>query len=106
MLRPLLGHAGAGGGHVAAGGGSRAQSPISQPHLERELLRKSVGVLAAGRASCHDCGRTPLVGERVHRFADGALVCELCRPLRPGTPERSEAVHHSERGQTVRRRAA
>ena len=86
MLRPLLG--------------------ISEGDLERELLRKSVGALAAGRASCHDCGRTPLVGERVHLFGDGALMCELCRPRRDDLPERSEAVHHSERGHTVRRRAA
>jgi hypothetical protein len=86
MLRPLLG--------------------ISEGDLERELLRKSVGALEAGRACCHDCGRTPLVGERVHRFRGGALVCELCRPRHAGPPERSEIVHHSERGQTVKRRAA
>jgi hypothetical protein len=86
MLRPLLG--------------------ISEPDLERELLRKGVVRLAAGRARCHDCGRTPLVGELVYRFGDGSLVCELCRPGREGAPERSEAVHHSERGHTVRRRAA
>jgi hypothetical protein len=86
MLRPLLG--------------------ISEGDLERELLRKSVGALAAGRASCDDCGRTPLVGERVHVFGDGALMCDLCRPRRDDLPERSESVHHSERGHTVRRRAA
>jgi hypothetical protein len=86
MLRPLLG--------------------ISEGDLERELLRKSVGALAAGRACCHHCGRTPLVGERVHLFGDGALVCELCRPRRAEAPERSESVHHSEHGHTVRRRAA
>src|SRR6478672_4922710 len=36
MLRPVLG--------------------LSEPDLERELLRKGVGALEAGRASCHDCG--------------------------------------------------
>jgi hypothetical protein len=86
MLRPLLG--------------------ISEPHLERELLRKGVVRLAAGRAACHDCGRTPLVGERVYLFGDGALVCELCRPRRRSAHERSQVVHHSEHGQTVKRRAA
>jgi hypothetical protein len=86
MLRPLLG--------------------ISEPDLERELLRKSVGEQAAGRTSCDDCGRTPLVGERVHRFGDGALICDLCRHRRDDRPERSYVVHHSERGLTVRRRAA
>ena len=86
MLRPLLG--------------------ISEPDLERELLRKSVGAQAAVRASCDDCGRTPLVGERVHRFRGGALICELCRSRREDVPERSYVVHHTERGLTVRRRAA
>jgi len=86
MLRPLLG--------------------ISEGDLERELLRKSVGALAAGRPSCDHCGRTPLVGERAHLFADGALLCDLCRPRRTDRPESSEVVHHSERGHTVRRRAA
>jgi hypothetical protein len=86
MLRPVLG--------------------ISEPDLERELMRKGVVALVARRDCCHDCGRSPLVGEQVHRFADGDLVCELCRPRRRSLPERSEAVQHSEHGQTVRRRAA
>jgi hypothetical protein len=84
MLRPLLG--------------------ISEPDLERELLRKGVGAREAGRHHCTDCGRTPLVGERVHVYARGAVVCELCRPRRRAAPERSHTVHHSERGQTVRLR--
>jgi hypothetical protein len=84
MLRPLLG--------------------ISEGDLERELLRKSVGALEAGRATCEDCGRTPLVGERVHVYARGAVVCELCRPRRRTTPERSHVVRHTEHGQTVRLR--
>jgi hypothetical protein len=86
MLRPLLG--------------------ISEPDLERELLRKSVGAQAAGRATCDDCGRSPLVGERLHRYRDGALSCDLCRPRREGLPERSYLVRHTEHGLTVRRRAA
>jgi hypothetical protein len=86
MLRPVLG--------------------ISEPDLERELLRKGVGALVAGRARCHDCGRTPLVGEHVHRFAGRELVCDLCLPAHAGTPERTESVRGTERGQTVRLRAA
>ena len=58
MLRPLLG--------------------ISEGDLERELLRKSVGALAAGRASCDDCGRTPLVGERVHLLRATARSSATC----------------------------
>ena len=84
MLRPLLG--------------------ISEPDLERELLRKGVGAREAGRRQCADCGRSPLVGERVHIYARGIVVCELCRPRHRKAPEHSQPVHHSERGQTVRRR--
>jgi hypothetical protein len=84
MLRPLLG--------------------ISEPDLERELLRKGVGAREAGRHHCADCGRTPLVGERVHLYEHGAVVCALCRPARRTAPQSSRTVAHSERGQTVRRR--
>ena len=77
---------------------------ISEPDLERELLRKGVGAREAGRRLCSDCGRSPLVGERVHIYARGAVVCELCRPRRRTAPERSQVVPHTERGQTVRLR--
>jgi hypothetical protein len=76
---------------------------ISEPDLERELLRKGVGAREAGRRHCSDCGRTPLVGERVHLYARGAVVCELCRPHHPKAPEGSLVVPHTERGHTVRR---
>jgi hypothetical protein len=84
MLRPLLG--------------------ISEPDLERELLRKGVGAREAGRRQCADCGRTPLVGERVHIYERGIVVCALCRPRRRAAPVRSQTVKHFERGQTVRLR--
>ena len=77
---------------------------LSEPDLEREMLRKSVGALRAQRACCADCGRTPLVGEQVHVYARGAVVCELCRLTRRDAPERSYPVAHSERGQAVRLR--
>ncbi|MGZ4268104.1 MAG: hypothetical protein ACXVFN_00605 [Solirubrobacteraceae bacterium] len=86
MLRPALG--------------------IHEDDLERELLRKGVGALEAGRTTCCDCGRTPLIGERIHRFAGPAVVCDLCRGSHGGLPERSEVVLGSERGHTVRLRAA
>ena len=75
---------------------------LSEDDLERELLRKSVGALSADRHPCADCGRTPLTGERVHRYSRGVVVCELCRQLRPSEPERSDVVRHSEHGHTVR----
>jgi hypothetical protein len=83
MLRPLLG--------------------LWERDLERGLLRKGVGALEAGRTTCADCGRTPLVGETIHLYEGGAVVCELCRGRRRTAPERSELMHHSEHGQTVRR---
>ena len=79
--------------------------PIDGLELERELLRKGVVRLAAGRECCSDCGRTPLTGEHVHVYAQDEAVCELCRPQRRSPPERSEPVRHSERGLTVRRTA-
>ena len=84
MLRPLLG--------------------ISEPDLERELLRKGVGAREARRPQCSDCGRTPLVGERIHLYDRGAVVCELCRPRRRSPPQRSQTVRHAEHGHTVRPR--
>lgn len=84
MLRPLLG--------------------ITEKDLERHLLRRGVGELSAGRHACADCGRTPLVGEQVHRYPRGETVCALCRPMRSADPMSSERVSHSEAGHTVRLR--
>ena len=80
----------------------RDVSTIDEQDLERALLRKSVGALAHRRDCCADCGRTPLIGETLHRYAGGLTVCELCRPLRRGEPVASELVRHSEFGLTVR----
>lgn len=74
--------------------------------FERRLLRIAVGVLSADRACCSDCGRTPLVGEEVHRYERGTIVCELCRQLRREPPVATELVRHSEHGHTVRLRRA
>ena len=76
-----------------------------RPDLEVHLLRKGVGALVAERASCADCGRTPLIGEHVFRFGS-AVVCELCRQLRRELPSDEEVVRHCEHGHTVRVRAA
>jgi hypothetical protein len=74
--------------------------------FERLLLRAGVDVLAAERARCGDCGRTPLIGEELHRYERGVVVCELCRLLRADAPESTERVRHSEFGHTVRLRRA
>jgi hypothetical protein len=76
--------------------------PLSEPDLERELLRKSVSLMDAGRHRCNDCGRTPLVGEHVHVYGRGVVVCELCRVLRSEPPQRTEQVRAEGRGATVR----
>jgi hypothetical protein len=78
----------------------------SRDTLGQHLVRKSVDRLAEQRDVCTGCGRTPLTGERVQRYEDGRLVCELCRPLRRVTDTRNgahdEVVRHSEYGHTVR----
>lgn len=80
-----------------------AASPI-EPELERALLRRGVVALAEGRDGCAACGRTPLVGERVHSYADGRTLCELCRGTVREAPLASALVHGSERGHAVRAR--
>ena len=82
-------------------------SPLSRqtPTLEGELLRKALHALAAGACRCVDCRRTPLIGECVHVYEDGRVVCDLCRPRRREEPARTEPVRSSEHGHAVRRAA-
>jgi hypothetical protein len=82
---------------------ARTLKTLSEPDLELALLRKSVGTLTAGRHTCADCGRTPLVGERLYRFGRSSTVCALCTPLRRSEPDAVELVRHSELGHAVRR---
>jgi hypothetical protein len=81
---------------------ARAPAAIDEKDLERALLRKSVYALEDGRQSCADCGRTPLIGETLYRYAAAETVCELCRPLRRTEPETSARVGNSEHGHAVR----
>ena len=76
---------------------------ISEPDLEIALLRKGVGALAAGRHALRDCGRTPLVGERVYTLRPRGRRSARCaaRCAAP-SPSASELVRHSERGHAVR----
>jgi hypothetical protein len=79
--------------------------PFAPPDpIQRVLVRRGVGMLAASRTECVDCGRTPLTGERVHLYEGrrGGLVCELCRTLRRDAPAASELVRHCEHGHAVR----
>jgi hypothetical protein len=78
------------------------ETPRHETDFELQLLRKSVSMLVAGRARCTDCHRTPLVGERIHVYRRGTMVCDLCRPHHEQDPERSEIVHGAEHGHAVR----
>jgi hypothetical protein len=73
----------------------------SIPEIEADLVRRSVLALTAGRAVCHHCRRTPLIGEVVDIYGE-ALVCELCRPLRRAAPDRSARVRSPEHERVVR----
>jgi hypothetical protein len=75
---------------------------MDERDLERAMLRKSAAALAVEAHRCSDCGRTPLIGETLYRFAAAESVCELCRPLRGGDPESSARVRSSEYGHAVR----
>ncbi len=81
---------------------ARPAVTIDEQDLERMLLRKSVGALTDVRDGCADCGRSPLVGETLYRYAGGVTACELCRPLRRDEPVAAERVRHSEHGNAVR----
>ncbi len=70
--------------------------------LERQLLRRSVMALSAGRDTCDGCHRTPLLGERIHHYEGGRVLCELCRGERREQPVGSRVVHGGEHGTTVR----
>ncbi|MBB4662554.1 hypothetical protein [Conexibacter arvalis] len=78
------------------------RSSTKSPDLERQLLRRSVMALAAGRDRCDGCHRTPLIGERVHVYDGGRTLCELCRRERREQPVSSQLVHGGEHGNTVR----
>ena len=70
------------------------------PDLASMLVRSSIGTLASRTASCGECRRTPLAGERMHEVKGGRKLCDLCFA---GLPEdrrlavRTERVHASER---------
>jgi hypothetical protein len=83
---------------------SADSASTSDQEFERHMLRLSVEDLAAERAQCADCGRSPLVGEDIHLYERGQVVCELCRQLRSEPPESTQRVRYGTPGQTVRLR--
>jgi hypothetical protein len=84
---------------------SDSSSPTDK-EFERHMLRLSVEDLTAERAHCADCGRTPLVGEDVHLYERGRVVCELCRQLRSELPVSTQRVRYGTPGAVRLRRAS
>ena len=70
--------------------------------LELALLRKGLDERLAGSERCGCCNRTPLVGEHVHTYKSGKMLCELCRALRPEELTSSRLVHGPAFGHAVR----
>lgn len=83
----------------------RSAPTLSEPDLERELLRQGVSARDVREPRCGDCGRRPLIGETVHRYGRDE-ICELCRPARAQPPTARRTVLHAEHGLSVRRLAA
>jgi hypothetical protein len=82
---------------------------VCMPDLAAMLVRSSIGTLAHADASCADCRRTPLAGERLHELDSGRTLCDLCFASLPEERRlavRSERVHASERRLSVVPRAA
>jgi hypothetical protein len=69
--------------------------------IETALTRRSVGALVHDRVLCHDCRRTPLVGELMYLYGETA-VCELCRPRHRGAPDSSALVRSPGHERVVR----
>jgi len=88
--------------------------PVEERHapaLERQLLKSSVSSMAAARYSCSECGRSPLIGERIQVFAvrEGRrpgerALCDLCA-AGAGEPVRMERVWPFGRTLAVQRAA-
>ncbi len=83
----------------------RSAPTLSEPDLERELLRKGVTERDGLEPCCGDCGRRPLIGETMHRYGR-VEVCELCSSARGETASARRLVLHAEHGLSVRRLAA
>jgi hypothetical protein len=77
--------------------------------LESMLIRKGIDEMSASRHSCSRCLRTPLPGERLHRFESGRLLCDLCLARLPKdqrSPISSERIRVGARLLRIARPAA
>ena len=83
----------------------RSVATLTEPDLERALLRKGVAARDLREPTCGCCGRRPLIGETMYRYGPEE-VCELCRAGRAEPPSDHRLVLHLEHGISVRRLAA
>jgi|RhiMethySRZTD1v2_1073278.scaffolds.fasta_scaffold1993568_2 hypothetical protein len=82
------------------------------PELELQLMRRGLRGMTANRWECSSCGRSPLVGERLHVFTSRdreRSICTLCLKAAPegsfGEEVRMERIRAGERPLNVRRAA-
>jgi hypothetical protein len=72
------------------------------PELELALFRRGLAVLADECERCDRCHRSLLIGERVYEYANGHVVCELCRDHERAEPDKMRIVHGPAFGHTLR----
>jgi hypothetical protein len=72
------------------------------PDLETALLRRGVDHRSDELETCGHCHRHPLIGERVHTYPSGTVLCELCRAVAEEQPTSSRLVHGPEFGHTMK----
>ncbi|MFT4034668.1 MAG: hypothetical protein QM679_03720 [Patulibacter sp.] len=70
--------------------------------LERALLRHGVDGRDSEHRRCDRCHRTPLIGERVAHYDDGAMRCELCASVCRIAPRSESLVKHAPEGPSSR----
>jgi hypothetical protein len=70
--------------------------------LELALLRRGVEERGEGHERCARCRRLPLIGERVYVYAQGRVLCELCRRRQRTPPLESRTVHTPAFGHSIR----
>jgi hypothetical protein len=82
------------------------------PELELQLMRRGLRGMTAKRWQCSGCGRSPLVGERLHVFTHRdreRSICTLCLKSAPdgsfGEEVRLERIRAGERALNVSRAA-
>jgi hypothetical protein len=70
--------------------------------LDRAILRRAATGHGAGSQPCAGCGRNPLIGEEIHFYEDGIVLCDLCREPAGGRRVASRVVRGPAFGDTLR----